>query len=352
MINLYLSQYNLLAGVPKQFNITQVGESVIVTINLQGVSIYTTTLYGNNNVTTFYGLQDIIRQNMIARGLPLASLAVYVDNGDGMDYLDGKYIIFSEVMALEDEGDLLWNRFLSSRSFYVLPRNGQLPLAFFSNNTEQQTLTAECVFKDDDGTIRVFPFTKNITHQQVPKVYYVYLYPAEIVHEVEQDEGGPVGELLSFTCHVGNRSMTVYVTDEPYEVDFIFRNSFNVLEHVYVYGITKLKASFDRKEATSEGVSSFYDMAVERKHEVETRPMGIEEAKWFNEFLGSHYVERELNQDWCPKVLISDITSEISDSAKDLIKMKFSWRYNDNSQWVSTDRDPQVFSDPYNSTFK
>lgn len=80
--------------------------------------------------------------------------------------------------------------------------------------------------------------------------------------------------------------------------------------------------------------------------------MGAEEAEWFNEFLASSYVQRELNQDWQQEVLISDITSEISDNAKDLVKMKFSWRYNDNARWISTDTYPQMFSAPYNDTFK
>ena len=49
---------------------------------------------------------------------------------------------------------------------------------------------------------------------------------------------------------------------------------------------------------------------------------------------------------------ISDITSEISDSAKDLVHIKFSWRFEDNSIWLDEDRYPQVFSAPYNDTFK
>ena len=34
------------------------------------------------------------------------------------------------------------------------------------------------------------------------------------------------------------------------------------------------------------------------------------------------------------KVLISDITSEITDSDKELTKFKFSFRYEDNTEWM------------------
>ena len=353
MINVYLSEYNLLTSVQTQFNITQVSDWVEVSIQLEGQYIYTTRLYPNNNIATFYGFQDILRQNMRARGLTFASLTIIAAEEMGAEYLEDKYIIYNEVIDIDDERDLLWARFLTIRSFYTLPRNnGQLPLAFFSDASEQKSLTADCVFKEDDGTIRTYPFTKSIYPFQVPRIYYVYLYASEIQNYVERAEGGPVGKLVSFTCHVGSRSMTVYITDEPYEVEFSFRNSFNVLETIYIYGTTKLKSSFDRKEAVSQGVTMFYNMSVERKHEVETQPMSLEEAEWFNEFLASPHVVWELNQDWQPTVLISDITSEISDSAKDLVKMKFSWRYNDNSRWISTDDYPQMFSAPYNDTFK
>ena len=353
MINIYLSEYNLLTSVQSNFTISQVSDWVDVSIKLQDVYIYTTRLYPYNGVATFYGFQDILRQNMKVRHLSLASLTIVAGDEMGAEYLEDKYIIYNEVIDIDDERDLLWSRFLTIRSFYTIPRkNGVLPLAFFSDASEQKTLTAECVFKEDDGTIRTYPYTKSIYPFQYPYVYNLYLYVEDIQRYVEQAEGGPVGKLLSFTCHVGSRSMTVYITDEPYEVDFYFRNSFNIYEKIYVYGTTKLKSSFNRKEAVSQGKISFYDMSEERKHEVETAPMGAEEAEWFNEFLASSYVQRELNQDWQQEVLISDITSEISDNAKDLVKMKFSWRYNDNARWISTDTYPQMFSAPYNDTFK
>ena len=353
MINVFLSEYNLLTSVQTSFTISQVRDWVDVSIKLEEVYIYTTRLYPYNNTATFYGFRDILRQNMKARQLCLASLSIVAAEADGAEYYENKYIIYNEVTDMDDERDLLWARFLTTRTYYTLPRmGGQLPLAFFSDENEEKTLRAECVFKKEDGSIWMGQFVKSIYPFQTPHVYYVYLTAEEIVRYMENAEGAPVGKLLSFTCHVGNRSMTVYMTDEPFEVDFSFRNSFNVTERIYIYGTTKWKSSFERKEAVSQGIVSFYDMTEERKYEVETAPMSTEEAEWFNEFLASSYVQRDLNADWQPTVLISDITSEISDNAKELIKMKFSWRYNDNTRWISTNSHPQVFSKPFNDTFK
>ena len=352
MISLYLDEYSVLSSLPNQFTIGQVDGWVKVTIRLQGVDIYSTTLYENNRAAIFYGFKDIIRENMLARYLSLASLTVMAEHPGGYEMLEDKYIIFCEVNDMDDERDLFWSRFLTNRSFYTIPRNGYMVTSFFSDGGEQFTAYADCVFRVSDGTIRTYTYTRSIYHYNLPRIYSVWLSSSEIQSAVEREEGGSVGTLLSFTFHVGRRALTVYVSDEPYEVDFYFNNAFNVQEHIFIYGTTKLKTTFDRKEAVSQGISSFYNMSVERKHEVEMAPMGMEEAEWFNEFLASTYVFRELSQDWEPTVLISDITSEISDSAKDLIKMKFSWRYDNNARWVNTDTYPQMFTDPYNDTFK
>lgn len=352
MISLYLDEYSVLSSLPTQFTIDQVNGWVRVRIILQGKEIYSTTLYENNGSTIFYGFKDIIRENMLARGLTLASLTVAAEEEMGGEYYRDKYIIFAEVYDMDDERDMIWARFLTNRSFYVVPRGGILPLSFFSDGSEQFSAFADCVFKEEDGSINTYTYTHPVSRQNLPKVYGLYLYLDDIERYVQRTEGGSVGKLLSLTFHVGKRSMTVYVSDEPYEVDFTFRNSFNVYERIYIYGSTKLKSTFDRKEAVSQGIISFYDMAVERKYQVETAPMGLEEAEWFNEFLASHYVYRELNQDWEPTVLISDITSEISDNAKDLVKMKFSWRYDNNARWIDTNSYPQMFSKPYNDAFK
>jgi len=352
MINLSLAQYNLLSSLPSQFSVSEVSDRVKVAILLDGIVGYETTLYAYEGWTTFYGFQDFVRQSMRARQMVLAALTIVATHDDRQESISGKYVVFNEVVNIDIEQDLLYRRFLTIRSYYRLPRTGVMQLVFFSDSVSPLSLIAECVCKEDDGSIRTVPFTRRIPFIQIPYIYYVNLDITEIQQSLEQEHGTDVGKLLAMTCHVEERSMTVFISDEPYEVDFFFCNSFNIWERIYIYGTTKIKTAFDRKEAVSKGVSSFYDMSSERKYEVETAPMMIEEAEWFNEFLASPRVERELNEDWRPTVLISDINSEISDNAKDLIKMKFSWRYDDNTRYIGTSIQPQVFSPPYNTTFK
>ena len=356
MINLYLNEYSTLYEVPDYFTITQVDKYVDVTIRVQNQDIYSTTLYEDGSGKAyFYGFRQLLAQNMEGRYLTLASLAVYAAHEDGMESYEDKYILFSKVFFYEEQGDFMKNIFLNTRSYYVVPRSEYMPLSLFMDGSEVPGLSGTAVFKMEDGRIYTYDFTRTTYNYNLPHIYYFYLCADAIQRQIEQAEGadsGELGTLVSFSVRAGKRSVTIYVTDEEPAIYFDFRNAFNVDERIFIYGSMKLKTSFDRKEASLGGNTTFYNMSEERKYEVETVPMTMEEAEWFNEFLGSHYVERELNQDWQPTVLISDISSEISDSAKDLIKMKFSWRYQINARWINTDRYPQQFTAPFNDTFK
>ena len=70
------------------------------------------------------------------------------------------------------------------------------------------------------------------------------------------------------------------------------------------------------------------------KNEVETAPLPYDEAKWLSQMLTSKKVSRAMGDGTFEEILISDITSEVSDSDKDLIRLKFSWKYADGSQWL------------------
>ena len=50
-------------------------------------------------------------------------------------------------------------------------------------------------------------------------------------------------------------------------------------------------------------------------------------------------------------ILISDYTSEISDSDEKLNTVKFTWRYAENNIKIRTPKTPGIFNDKFNPTF-
>ena len=341
---LSLDTYTLSSALPESFTVnTDQGEDYVeVHISLEEQSIYSTKLYGDaNGICTFYDLRQIVEQNMIARNLTLASFALTVAHEYSAEVYEDKYIIFSRYKnANTDTLDFLESHFLVSRTFYVIPRNVYGSLPFFATEQENFAPYLDCVF-DKDGEIWNYQLENPIHHNNRPSVYFISISPLSVKARVDNVEGEDCGKLLSFTVHVGRRSLSVFVVDEEPSIVFSFRNSYNAVETMPVFGTTTLKTEINRKEAVSMNVTSFYDKSVSRKWQVKTVPLSQEEARWYNEFLESDCVTLELNNDFNDlRILVSDITSEISDSSKELVHIKFSWRFEDNGLWLTENNFP------------
>ena len=338
MIGLHLSQYTLSSSLPQMFTIYGVDkESVEVSIMLQENCIYSTHLYRNSdNSCFFYEFRQIIEEYMASKGITLASLEIIVDDGNGLEQYNGVYIIFCRYKNTEfDDEDFLHKRFLTTRSYFTLPSCQLMMLSFFSTEEENNKAYFDCTFQSDRGVMSV-TVRQTVYKYDRPYVYSL-LVSVDYLKELADDEmGDDCGKLLSFTARMGERSLHVFIQDDEPCKHLSFRNCFNVWEELFVFGITTQKTDFSRKEAIVMGTSSFYDKSVSRKYDVSTVPLSLEEARWMNEFLESDEVVMEVSNDYLAEpVLISDITSEISDSAKEQVIIKFSYRFKDNSNWLN-----------------
>ena len=133
---------------------------------------------------------------------------------------------------------------------------------------------------------------------------------------------------------IGSKHFNIFFTEElPTDV-FSFYNAFNIEERGYLYGATTIKTEIDRSEAVCGDYTQFYDEKVKTKYEVETAPLTIDEAKWLNQMLTSKLVKHSMEDGSFEEILISDITSEVSNSDKDLIRLKFTWKYADGNEWL------------------
>lgn len=354
MINLSLSQYNLLQDIPSSFTVDEVRDTAKVTVFINGVSIYSTSLFQHNGVVTFYDLRGIIEQYMLENSLTIAIPKITAEKYGGTDVMDEEnYILFCNANDTEEIAQNLFQyKFLSTRSYYVIPRTAYQRIAFFDDGYDTVTVFAECLFLKDGEHI-----TKRVTMNTYapghPSLHLVLSHPSQITLLARRQSGEDCGKLLSYAIHAGNRCMTYYVTDEEPEITFQFRNCFNAEEYLYVFGATNYKTTIDRQEAICQGKHSFYNQSVERKHEVTTVPLSIEEAHWYNELFVSPRVTVEMSGDFDEvPVLISDITSEISNRPDEKIRMKFSWWFDDNSRWINTFTESSVFNNVFIETFK
>lgn len=354
MINLNLGQYNLLQDIPSSFTIDEVRDTAVVTIFLNGESIYSTSLFQHNGVVTFYDLRGIIEQYMLDNGLSVAMPKITALRYGGTDIINGEmYILFCNAHNTEEIAENFFQyKFLSTRSYYVIPRTAYQRIAFFDDGQDSVTVFAECIFlKDGERTCK--RVTMNTYEPSHPTLHAVLSHPRQIAWLARRQFNEDCGKLLTYTIHAGHRSMTYYVIDEEPEITFCFRNCFNAEEYLFVYGTTNYKTTIDRQEAVCQGRHSFYNQSVERRHEVTTAPLSMEEAHWYNELFVSPRVTVEMSADFDEvPVLISDITSEISNRPDEKIRMKFSWWFDDNSRWIDTSTYGSVFNNVFIDTFQ
>lgn len=145
---------------------------------------------------------------------------------------------------------------------------------------------------------------------------------------------GCYSTVLGAEYRIGSRQFNIFFTDEEPTETFTFLNAFNVTETAYLYNTTTIKTEVDRSEAICGKTAEFYDQTVRVKHEVETASLAYDEAKWLNQLLTSRLVRHSLEDGTLQEVLISDISSEISNSDKELIRLKFSYKYTDANEYL------------------
>lgn len=353
MIRLSISDYSFLQDVPLNFNIEQVTDKAKVTVFINGSTVYATTLLQHNGVVTFYGLQEILAQHMLANKLPLTTLRITAELSNITETFGDVSILYCGFKQGDEISANFYNwHFLTNRTYYVIPRSAYHILFFFDEGQEAIQAFAECVFEKDNSqyTLRV---NMNNFPQGHEDIHGLLSGPGQIFRYARQQIGNDCGKLLAYTIHVGKRAMTIYVTDEEPLATFCFRNAYNIEEYAFVFGTETYKTIIDRKEASCQGKHSFYNQSVERKHEVTTAPLSLEEAHWMNELFESHHVTMEVTPDYDQeKVLISDITSEISNRADEKVRLKFTWWFDDNSKWIFQETTSRVFNNNYIDTFK
>lgn len=356
MIHLDLFNPSLTSSLPNNVLISQVTDYVICSININYTEVYRTTLYEKNGYATFYDLRAIVEDYMIYNGLSevVFSMEVEYEQGGGGEMTQEVCMVYSSIRPLnKNDENFLASEFLTTRRCITAPRGYPMQLLYFTDIQDDYKAVFDCRLLRN-GEIKECVVEYPIQSPQGPDVYALQAdsdFVTQLCAEALELENP--GKLLSAAVRIENRHMTIYYTEDKPIASFFFRNAFNAWEYLHLVGKDIMKTDISRKEAVCQGVTSYYDQTVNKKHVVETCPLTQDEAAWFNEFLTSRtvrLVERRDNENF--DVFISDITSEIQADAAEPTVIKFSWRLADNADWRKQEFHPQIFNDTYNPTFQ
>ena len=353
MLNLNIENITLSSSLPNRFTIEQVDDVVTCWVEMNGVRLYTTTLSAKDHTAIFYDLRTLVEDYMKAHNLTVGTFLFEADYGQGGECVDDITIVYAPFAhGMDSDIEFLESHFLTSRRNYSVPRGCPINLVFFASDREQFTVMVDCVFRKN-GELNPCYYEERIRQERYAAKYSFCMeseYVTRMCYEVDGDE---MGELMSATATVGNRSITIYYTDDKPIITFGFRNIFNVLEYAHVIGKEVLKTDISRKEASCQGITSFYDESIEQKHHIETCHLTADEAKWFNEFLASQDIFVTVQpEEYQIRVVITDITSEINYSPSEQTRMKFAWKFAENREWRSIEQPVQIFTNRFNPAFQ
>ncbi len=326
----------LTAHLPENVYIGTSASSIVVEISVDGDTVFSSTYYPYNQVVCVRDIRSIVEAAMFDQGLDMATLQIEArEPGGASSVVDDVKVICSDFKsALGSEAFLLQN-FLTTRDCALVPRNGRVLLHNYAKAYAQGSNYAVIHYSVYHISGQTFQYNVSFSSMQSTTTKIV---SANLTYAYFK---GMVDNAYNTNCkvhgveyHIGNRQFNIFFTDEEPTEQFEFLNAFNMQETVYLFGTTTTKTEVERSEALCGRKSKFYDETVKVKHEVETAPMPYKEAKWLSQMFTSRWVVRPVGDGMTAEVLISDITSEVTDSDKELIRLKFAWKYADGVEWL------------------
>ena len=352
----------LTAHLPEELSIETDAACLDLNIFVDGKKVFKSVYYPYNQMVCVRDIRSIIEASMYERQLVMASLRIEVyepvnsttstnitidengnyvvtfDSGGSSSpnaTLDSVKMVYCRFKSGASSEGYLGSWFLTTRKSALIPRNGQLSLSNYTKAYAQGNNFALIYYSLPHASGQIFSYSANLGKVQstTEKIVTAELSYNYFKSTVEQALGTDC-IVHGIEYQIGIRRFNIFFTDEKPTEEFTFLNGFNMEETAYLYNTTSIKTEVDRSEAVCGHRTQFYDETVVVKHEVETAPLTYDEAKWLNQMLTSKLVKRPINDEESAEVLISDISSEVSDSDKELIRIKFSWKYADGNEWI------------------
>lgn len=295
-----------------------------------GYEIYSTTLYSASRKVVLCDVRDLAESFMLKYDKTYMNLTVTCSDTENQILCEYTFpILFSTHIIPIDAKIFASSSFLTTLSS-KRTSPGSTEYLSVMHDRERSYMEAHCVYRNEQGRISTSIVTLFDLGYEYPGVDTVIISYDDIVGKLAALDS-TVAKLLAYTITWGGRTFTFYVHDSNADVSFTFKNCFNVLETISLHAVTTTKTKIDRELALLRSKYAFYDQTTEKVYEVQTSPLTMDEAGWMEQLLCSRLVRLGTGVDASslPLVLITDSSSEITDSNAELNRVKFTWRFQD-----------------------
>lgn len=281
------------------------------------------------------------------------------------DYTSQQFTVLfcDREVGFSDPGDWLKENFLTLTPVRRLAPDSFINVSWYTTEKEGIAFRVYATFLNDKGVRDTYFYVLSgngmIAH--INGILTEYITMAEIREKIVATGRTGSLTLLSVTVRCGNRSATFFVDPALADIEpFYYLNCFGVPEHLSLQRVTTEKVKADRSIASLGKSSQFYDVQTSKSYEVESAPLTSGECLQVEQMLTSPSVRLpfgeynpiyEMDFDALLPVLITDFTSELSDTDEKPNSVKFTWRYAGNGLKVRAPQTPGIFNDKFQPPF-
>ncbi len=339
-------------------------EAVDFRISIDGEVLLNGRYYAFNDEVTVSDIVPLIEDYMV-RHIDMNIVDVHLEASDGeeADTVDFRVLYCDKLTGLYDPSDWLKENFLTLTRSHRISPDAFIKVAWYATERESIMLRVYATFLNDKGQRATYqyPYSGNgqVAHADGILTEYVLLVSIRDLIKERLSVQSPLLQSLTVCC--GNRSATFFI-DPELEVytPFFYLNCFGIVEHIALPRTTTVKVKSDRSLASLGHASQFYDISTSKEFEVESGPLTSDECVQIEQMLTSSSVRIPYGADCMKydtdfealrKILITDYTCEFSDNNEKLNKVKFTWRFAENTPSVEAPTSPGIFDDKFNSIF-
>ncbi len=265
--------------------------------------------------------------------------------------------------GLYDPADWLRENFLTLSPVRRLAPDSFINVSWYTTEKECISFRVYATFINDKGMRDTYFYVNSgngmIAH--INGIMNQYIYLSDVRQKVMEVKKLASLTLLSVTVRCGERSATFFIDPALADVVlFYYLNCFGVVEHIALPRITTEKIKSDRSVATLGKSSRFYDVTNSKEYEVESAPLTSDECLQVEQMFTSPAVRipygiysslYDNDFDVLSTILITDFTSELSDTDEKPNSVKFTWRFADNRPKVNIPTSPGIFNDKFQPPF-
>ena len=335
---------------------------VDITFSADGSTLLSGRYYALNGSVIIGNLGELVEHVIVGKtDTNLADCVLTAKAGTESANKSFRVMYCDRSINVADFSAWLKENFLTVAPFRRITADDTVRLYWYAVKSELLAIYVYATFVDSDGNRDTFSMSTGLTQTaSANNIYSTRQGIKNIISQIKSVKKLDSITLQSVTIRCGNRSATYFIDPSMDSArKFYFVNCFNIVEQLPIHCETTDKVKSDRSVATLGKKLQFYDVTNSKEYETETAPLSRDECLLIEQMCLSPKVKiqwgegSETVEDFSAmfEILITDFTCELSDSNRELNKVKFTWQFAEATPKLNLPTTPGIFNSVYNPVY-